>query len=101
MKIITNNHLRDLLSLADLTKEEVQEFDYIKEEEEEFYQPRIVRYKGALYDTHEFISTRAGQRQGNDALNAWDGYHADSYFSAVLLKWDEDFERVKAGTAFS
>ena len=57
------------------------------------------RYKGLIYDLGEFLSAR-----GNGAhslVNAWDGYHNDSFFSAILVKYSDDGDAVKVGLALS
>ena len=41
-----------------------------------------------------------GQKKNED-LDGWDGYMNDSFFSAVLVKFDEYNERVKVGLALS
>jgi len=38
--------------------------------------------------------------ENNTALAGWDGYHADSYFSGVLVKYIPEDSAVIAGTFF-
>tara|TARA_R110002020_G_scaffold453505_1_gene668408 strand:- start:414 stop:704 length:291 start_codon:yes stop_codon:yes gene_type:complete len=96
MKIITNNHYRFILYWHDLTDAEQKERadDYDDVQESTFF-----RYRGLIYDLGEFLSAR-----GNGAhylVNAWDGYHNDSYFSAVLVKYGDCGDAVKIGLALS
>ena len=88
MEIITNNVPRDLLCWHDLTPEEREDFDYIKESEEFDY--RFFRYKGEVYDSHEF-------ERAPDSFKGWDGYQSDTYFSGVLVKYTKDYYQIIAG----
>lgn len=114
LTIRTNNVPRDVVSYADLTEAEQRDFDYI-DAEEHFY-PRLFRYRGSVYDSHEFVRIvpRARQRgfeHGADAdspLLAWDGIQTESFSSAIVLRWarnewngEPDPERVVVGLALS
>tara|TARA_R100000655_G_scaffold52600_1_gene90443 strand:+ start:547 stop:837 length:291 start_codon:yes stop_codon:yes gene_type:complete len=96
MEIITNHHYRFILYWHELTSAEQKEHadDYDDVQESTFF-----RYRGQVYDLGEFLSAR-----GNGAhsfVNAWDGYHNDSFFSAVLVKYSECGDAVKVGLALS
>lgn len=82
LEIITNNRPRELISWADLTRRERESFDYLdteqKRETADFF-----RYRGAVYDAAEFLTAPAD-------FGKWDGYHADSAFSGILLKYDRN-----------
>lgn len=81
MKIITNNQPRQLLGWWDLTDNEKQEFDWLETEEEQC-STEFFRYKRQVYTLEEFVLPC---RDG--ALSDWDGLHATSAFSAVLIKY--------------
>ena len=102
LTIITNNRPRDLLCLADIPKRIASsEFGYI--DGEEFYSLRIVAYRGEYYDVCEFMRTPNDEtaRQELNGLAAWDGYQSDSYFSGVVVRYVDDYERVIVGRYYS
>jgi len=92
LTIITNNVPRDVIEAYELTLKEQAEFDYydwnriIAGKEN----PNFFRYKGEVYDIGEFMPI------GNlvPSLKGWDGYQSESFFSGILLKYVDNFERV-------
>lgn len=93
-KIVTNNHRRDVVYDHELTAKERAEFDYIDwaacERGED--QASFFRFKGELYDIHDF-STDWGLGRGSrlpEWARGWDGYTSDSAFSGMLIKFDRD-----------
>ena len=96
MKIKTNNQFRPVLYWQDLeANEQSSLFDsYDTVEESTFF-----RYRGLVYDLGEFMSARGNG--AHELVNEWDGYHNDSYFSAVLVKYSDDGDAVKVGLALS
>lgn len=101
--IRTNNRPRDLLSGYELTEAERKELDYIEDIDETFN--RFFRYQGQVYDTYEFVrivprSKVVGFEHGVDEdspLLKWAGIQTDSYFSGVVVRYVENFERVVVG----
>jgi len=90
MNIKTNNHFRNLIYGYELTELEKQDFDYIDDiDSHDFF-----RYKGHVYDPSEFMRTP-------EALEPWQGYSSDSYFSGVVITYSDDMEQIKIGTYFS
>ena len=96
MKIKTNHHFRDVLYWHDLEPSEQSELSdsYDTVEESSFF-----RYRGHVYDLGEFLSARGNG--AHELVHDWDVYHNDSFFSAVLVKYSEDFDAVKVGLALS
>tara|TARA_B100000945_G_scaffold310073_1_gene301600 strand:- start:188 stop:478 length:291 start_codon:yes stop_codon:yes gene_type:complete len=96
MKIKNNNHFRPVLYWHDLTEAEQREnasaYDGVKDSS-------FFRYRGQVYDLGEFLSARGNG--AHELVNDWDGYHNDSYFSAVLVKYSECQDFVKVGLALS
>tara|TARA_Y100000361_G_C11161432_1_gene347619 strand:+ start:2427 stop:2705 length:279 start_codon:yes stop_codon:yes gene_type:complete len=92
MKIKTNHHLRPVLYWHDLEASEQSELadSYDDIEESSFF-----RYRGQVYDLGEFMLKQ------DPLLSAWDGVFGKSYFSAVLVKYSDDYEAVKVGLALS
>jgi len=87
MKIITNNHSRNLLTEYDLTSKELESFDYLEDGEGSF-----IRYKGRVWELGEFTRTE---------IEDWDGISSDTYFSGAVIKLSEDGETVKVGYVYS
>jgi hypothetical protein len=114
LTITTNNVPRDLLSGWDLTERERKELDYVApvDDSEAWGNEvdRFFRYRGQIYDTHEFV--RIVPPGGIDPnpyvfrdhageLSKWDGIQTDSYFSGIVIRYCDDFERVVVGLALS
>lgn len=105
IKVITNHVPRDIIDGWELTPAERQEFDYIDwaavergEESASFF-----RYYGSLYDLGEFTADW-GMSRGSGLphpLKGWDGYMSDSAFSATVVKYVENNERVVVGRVIS
>jgi len=87
MKIITNNHYRNILDAYELTSKELESFDYLEEGEGSF-----IRYKGCVWDLCEFMRTD---------LKDWDGISSGTYFSGAVIKLSEDGDTVKVGYVYS
>lgn len=93
MKIITNNHFKEILSFFDLTEKEQNE---IKDNYDTIQESSFFRYRGQVYDLNEFM--RVDSLNGQDhSLYGWDGYHNDSFFSSVLVKYSSCNDAVKVG----
>ena len=89
MRVITNNQPRFTIDWFDLTDVEKAEFDYCDE------QDTFIRYRGETIPLCDFM------RAPTD-FSPWQGYRADSYFSAVVNRFDhEDCETVICGLALS
>jgi len=97
MKITTNNHYRMILSFFDLTEKEQSE---IKDNYDTIEESSFFRYRGLVYDLNEFMRVQYGTAF-NKVINDWDGYHTDSFFSAVLVKYSSCNDGVKVGLAIS
>ena len=99
MTICTNNHARPVLSRWELTPKESAEFDYLADDEGSFF-----RYRGQVYDLGDFcrvIKTGSVSMHPTEcadpAFQGWHGYHADSFFSATLVRYVDDCESVIVG----
>jgi len=96
MKIITNNHFKEILSFFDLTEKEQNE---IKDNYDTIEESSFFRYRGQVYDLNEFMRVNDSLNgQGQDhVLYGWDGYHNESFFSSVLVKYSSCTDAVKVG----
>ena len=110
MKIITNSVPRALVSYFDLPEKVRTDFDYVAEED--YYSPRFVSYKDNWYDTYDterigvFSSSTkpAGYAMyvaADHPFSNWDGVVIETYFSGVLFRFVDEYERVVVGRYFS
>lgn len=95
--ITTNSHPRDVIEAWELSESERAQFDYLDWEAIERGDglAAFFRYRGDLYSLGEFLTTSrdfGGPRF--DEFRAWDGYMPDTYWSGMLVRYAEDFERV-------
>lgn len=105
VRVTTDNKPRDIIDAYELSATEREEFDYLDwakidrgEDSASFF-----RFRGSLYDLGEF-SADYGITKGAglpDHLAKWDGYMSDSAFSATVVRYVEDNERVVVGTVLS
>ena len=96
MKIITNNQPRFIIDPWEMNEKQRKEFDYINWDDADMGKtsPLFFKYKGQLYDLGEFMRTD---------IEGWDGVAGDTYFSGVLVKFDnqEDLDTVIVGRYYS
>lgn len=89
--LITNNHFRDLHCAEDVDPKIVKEwFDYLSEED--LGSPRLFEYRGSWYDANEF--DYRDRNSFPSTVHGWDGVQCESAFSAVLIRYDDDYEAV-------
>lgn len=100
LHIITNHVPRDIIDAWELTTTERERFDYIDwagvesgSESASFF-----RYRGELYDLGEF---EVWDNPASPTRMGWDGFRSDSYFSGLVVRYVDDFERVVVGLALS
>jgi hypothetical protein len=101
LRIITNNVPRDIIDAYELGADEQSEFDYLDWEaiKDGRDSASFFRYKGELHDLGEFLTTSELSRgAGHHDLSAWDGYQSDSFFSGLVVRYVDNFERVIIGT---
>lgn len=94
MEIVTNHKYRYISYFCELDPKVQAEFDYLDPDEDASV--AFVKYKGYWYDLSGFM------RVSNECFKDWDGYDTDSFFSAVLVKYNDfDSEQVMMATCFS
>lgn len=100
LTVITNYIPRDVLDAYELTPDERAEFDYLDwdaiergEDSASFF-----RYKGQVYDLGEFMLWTGPEFS---PLARWDGHISDSFFSGIVVRYVEEFERVVVGRFYS
>ncbi len=100
MTIKTNNVPRDVVEAHELTEAERAEFDYLDWPaiEDGRGSASFFRYKGEVYDLGEF---EVWDNPASPTRQNWDGFRSDSFFSAIVVRYVEDYERVVVGLALS
>lgn len=102
--IKTNNVPRPVIYGYELTEKEAAEFDYI--DSADFHEHTFFRYKGEVYDLGEFVRIEEQGKRTNpftvtaepgDPLLNWHGILTDSYFSAIVVKYDDGDETIVVG----
>jgi hypothetical protein len=95
LTVITNHHPRDVIEAYELDRAERENFDYLDWDaiDSGNDSATFVRYKGELHDLGEFENFSPGF---NPAWigQKWDGICTDSFFSGILVRYCDDFERV-------
>lgn len=97
MKIATNNIPRNVIYGFDLTEKQREEFDYLDDVES----GQFFAYKGQIYDLGEFMHVDANREPCLSPLSGWSGYASESFFSGMVVKYVDDFERVIVGTYYA
>lgn len=96
MKIITDNKYRYISYFCELDPKVQSEFDYLDPNNDNDASREFVKYKGYWYDLSDFM------RVSNECFKGWDGYRSDSFFSGVLVKYNDfDSEVVMLATYYS
>ena len=91
LTIKTNRRRRPVLSWEDLTPKEQKDFDFSAKEESSYF-----RYKDWVYTLEDFMRTNC-----NESLSKWDGYLSDSFFSGILVRYEDGGYSVVVGTYYS
>ena len=91
MTIKTNNVPRDVLFWYELTDAERAEFDYLDSEVAQS-DASFFRHRGNVYDLGEFMVS---------SIKGWDGIRSDSYFSGMLVRYVDGWQRVIVATYYS
>lgn len=100
LTVITNNVPRGILDAYELTPAERYEFDYIdwKAVEEGRESASFFRYRGEVYDLGEF---EVWDNPSSLTRQGWDGIKPDSFFSGLVVRYVDHFERIIVGRYFS
>ena len=104
LRITTNNVPRDVIDAYELTRSERKQFYYLDWPaiDRGHDSATFFRYRGELYDLGEFDAvTQRDTSERRDALAGWDGLRADSFFSALVVRYVDEYERVVVGLALS
>ena len=101
MEIKTDHKYRPMKCLRELSKKVAKDFKYVDDE----FHIRFVKYQGKWYDTADTqLITTEPYRMGWDMpvakdhiLAKWDAVLWDTFFSAMVYKFSEDWESVIVG----
>ena len=81
-RVYGNNHYRELIYGYQLTEKEKKDFDYMDDIDNNF---TGFRYKNNVYSLDEFM---------ND-FNGFDGHLSTSYFSGILIRFNDSYDGIK------
>jgi hypothetical protein len=95
VNIKTNHKPRLLIDGSELTDKEAAEFDYM----DDVMEGTFFRYKGIVYSLDQFM--RIDNNTELSDWHSWHGYHSDSYFSGVLVKFTNDCDMIIVATYYS
>ena len=93
LQVITNYQERDIIYWQDLTEEEREEYDW-RETEEQQQEFEGFRYRGYAYDLADFTRVSPGSIE---AQAGWQGVKGDSFFSGILVAYNDDLDGIIAG----
>lgn len=88
LTVKTNKVWRDLLTWFDIPESAQKDLDWAKDGDGFFC------YRGVWYNLGQFERLRGGPLTDL----GWEGGHADSFFSGVVVKISPDGDRVQVGT---
>jgi len=101
LKIITNNHYRPVLYSYELTKKEYGYYVPDLFEAERMDEMTFFRYKGEVYLLNDFMIIESTMLLHYPEMKNWQSYMDDSYFSGIVIKYDEQFKNVIVGLYLS
>ena len=93
ISIISNYHWRDLVYGFELPSKEAEEWKDLEDWEE----CTFVFYRGEYY-LDEFTVIPERMRRDYPEMAKWEGYMSDSFFSGLLIRYSEDFEKYQIAT---
>lgn len=97
MPTVHTNHVpRDVIDAMQLTEAERAQFDYLnwQDMEEGNASASFFRYRGELYDLGGF---EVWDNPTSPTREHWDSYRSDSFFSGLVVRYVNNFERVVVG----
>ena len=97
LTVKTNNQPRDIVYGYELPADVLSDFDYL--EGDALPDAEFVKYKGQWYHLGDVESPHGLPE--DSPLRRWDCFVGESFFSAVVFKFTDNFERVICGHAFS
>jgi hypothetical protein len=100
VNIITNNVPRDIVYGYELTDKERKEFEYIDFDSDDGACHDFVRYKGELIDLQD-LEGGWGSHIMSTTFKGWSAYRSDTFFSGILVRFVEDYEKVVMGRYYS
>jgi hypothetical protein len=93
VEITTNNHPRQSLSWFELSDSERDQYDWMSDED--CLNASFYRYAGAVYSDADFMTAHE-----IPDFEGWHGYLNDTYFSGVLIRFD-DYDSVVMGRYYA
>lgn len=98
VRVITNNHIREIVDACELTVEERDEYDFLdwKAIEDGTDSASFFRYRGDVHFLGDFLRWDGFPES---PLKEWDGYNPDSFFSGLVVKYvnDDNGDGIRVG----
>ena len=94
LRIITDHKWKNFLYSYELTKKELEDFDYMDNVDEGTF----FRYRKSIYSLDSFMII---DDRSPFALSGFNGHHGDSFFSGILIKLSDCGDMYKVGTYLS
>jgi hypothetical protein len=97
MKIKSNRHWRNFVCRWDVPATVLaDQFGWTNEDNREHgdYEDGFLCYKGRWYHLGDFVRVV----DAGGVLSGWDGHHAYSYFSGVVIRVSDDGKQYQIGT---
>ena len=96
LQILTNYHWREFVYGFELPDKVRQEYADLEDLDERVF----IHYKDD-YLLDEFMGISETMRLHQPELGNWQGYMSDSFFSGLLIRYSDDFERYQIATYFN
>jgi len=102
LEIMTNHHWKEILYGHEVPQKVLDDYDWLEEEDKAY---GWVKYRRTWYHLSDFMNLHNKVHNphfdNNHPFAEWDGYHGDSFFSGVLIKFSDCGDSVKMATYFS
>lgn len=97
MEIKTNYHWREPIYGCQLPEKYRKGFDYL--DDDEYATREFTIYHGIVYDLGDFMRIEVCHPSAE--VRRWDAYSPDTYFSGIVIRYDEDCEKFQIGYYYS
>jgi hypothetical protein len=92
--IRTDGKWKEILYYWDLPAKWKKEFDWVNEDDGNMF----FKYRGEYYALGNFMRFEYRDKNLPSPFKGWDGYMSDSFFSGMLVKFDDSGDAVKVAT---
>ena len=90
--VVSNYHVRSFEYGNDVPSEVMSDYDHLDEEDRTYW---WILYRGDWSHISDYL--RSGGAWNIFCPDDWDGIHVDSYYTALVIKLDNDGENYRIG----